>query len=117
MGSFSRRPVGRDVEGPVPGLLGHTQSSSEIDRRYRREPLCDLDQLGGNSAPSAGILHAAATVRVNANNCGATVLDELLKFVDLEQRDTELRMNAGSLDVFMMTTTLSGIHTYKDLAA
>jgi hypothetical protein len=52
-------------------------------------------------------------VRVDANDLGTGLLDQLLQFIDFEHRNTELRMQAGCLDVLVVATPVTRVHAYK----
>ena len=61
--------------------------------------------------------HAAARVRVQADDARAGLRRRLDELVDLEQRDAELRMDAGRAHVLVMAAALPRVDADEDLLA
>ena len=61
--------------------------------------------------------HAAARVRVQADDARAGLRRELDELVDLEQRNAELRVHAGRAHVLVMAAALARVDADEDLLA
>ena len=107
----------RKIHARLVSALRHAEAAADVDDAHVTETAAQIGQERGGLLPVAHVEHAAAVVRVQADDARAGLTRVLRQLVELSDRHAELRVRAGRADVMVMAAARARIHAHENLAA
>src|SRR5262245_60573063 len=97
--------------------LRHAEPATDVDYPHVGEALAQTREQRTGLLPVLHVEHAAAVVRVQADDAHAGRAGVARQLIELSERHTKLRMRAARANVMVMAPPGAGVDAHENLAA